>query len=91
MELERMENAIYGVMFLCLGLFSLWKWRNGGVTKEELDAGNFFFKNQSPVQVRVSAAYFNFIILLVGVVITCGSVLMLFSAVTGLDWPFHYR
>ena len=88
--MDGMDNAVNGVIFLCLGLIALWKWRKR-VTKEEIDCTVYFSRKQTPEELQISATYFNSILLLVGVVVTLASFLMLFSAITGLDWPYHYR
>jgi hypothetical protein len=88
--MNRMENGIYGIILLSVGLVFLWKWRKG-ITKEEIDSTNYLSRNQSPEEFRTSLVYFNLVILLVGLALSLGALFMLFSAITGLDWPFHYR
>lgn len=88
--MNRMENGIYGLILLSVGLVFLWKWRKG-ITKEEIDSTNYLSRKQTAEEFKTSLAYFNFVILLVGFALSMGALFMLFSALTGIDWPFHYR
>lgn len=88
--MNQIGTAINGLFYFVIGMFLLL--RRQTIVRSMLDSHNPIWKpfEKSNGSENVSRAVGISIVTLVGAVALAAGLLMLFSAVTGKDWPFHY-
>ena len=84
------ENAMWGLMFFAMGLFTFI--RRHHFVKSLVESSKPLWRpvGRSPESDRVNCMWGMAITTIVSVMSIIGGSLMMYSAITGKDWPLHY-
>ena len=85
------EHAMWGLMFVVMGLFTFI--RRHHFVKSLVESSRPLWNplGKSHETDRANWMWGMAITTIVSVMSIIGGMLMMYSAITGLDWPYHYR
>jgi hypothetical protein len=91
----RLEAGIFGFMFASMGLYVLMTWRshvNALIAQEEAKRNLFrkWFGFAPAFSEKWASTFVGAIAIFLGVIFVIGGSLMLYTFITGRDWPLHY-
>jgi hypothetical protein len=90
----RLEAGAYGLMFFYTGVYVLMTWRGFAeqlIAQQKVDLSQRWFGGASASSEKWIWIFCGTLMRFLGVVFIIGGSSMLFTFITGLDWPFHYR